>query len=117
MPDQNTTNLPILDDIIKPGDSEKAVKQPSSTTQAAAPRAAPEARPEPSGTMTTDTPTRDRPASGEPFLEDVIASYRPNIDSLTEEILASVMSEMEKIIREQIRQSLKRHFPDLEDGR
>jgi|GEM_PF-2817266 len=119
MPDQNTTNLPILDDIIRPGDSQKAVQRPSGTTQAAAPRAAPEeARPEPSGAMAKNTPSppRERHGTTEPFLEDVIASYRPNIDSLTEEILASVMSEMEAIIREQIRQSLKRHFPDLEGG-
>ena len=116
MPDQNTTNLPILDDIIRPGDSQKAVQRPSSTTQAAAPG---EARPEPSSTMAENTPSppRDRHGTTEPFLEDVIASYRPNIDSLTEEILASVMSEMEAIIREQIRQSLRRHFPDLDDGR
>lgn len=32
MPDNNT-NLPILDDIIKPGDTEKAMHQPSSNTQ------------------------------------------------------------------------------------
>lgn len=32
MPDNNT-NLPILDDIIKPGDTEKAVHQPSSKKQ------------------------------------------------------------------------------------
>jgi hypothetical protein len=119
MPDQNTTNLPILDDIIKPGDSEKAVQRRSSTKQTAAPRAAPEARAKPSVTLAKDTasPPRDQPGIAEPFLQDVIASYRPNIDSLTEEILASVMSEMETIIREQIRQSLKRHFPDLEDSR
>jgi hypothetical protein len=119
MPDQNTTNLPILDDIIKPGDSEKAVQRRSNTMQTAVPAAAPEARAKPSAPPAKDTPSppRYRPGSAEPFLEDVIASYRPNIDSLTEEILTSVMSEMEAIIREQIRQSLKRHFPDLEDGR
>jgi hypothetical protein len=32
MPDKHT-NLPILDDVIKPGDSDKAVHQPSSKVQ------------------------------------------------------------------------------------
>jgi hypothetical protein len=32
MPD-NHTNLPILDDIIKPGDTDKAVHQPASKVQ------------------------------------------------------------------------------------
>jgi len=33
MPDDNTTNLPILDDIITPGDADKAVQRPSRKVQ------------------------------------------------------------------------------------
>ncbi|MGB5458079.1 MAG: hypothetical protein WBO18_19195, partial [Gammaproteobacteria bacterium] len=33
MPDKNTTHLPILDDIIVPGDADKSVQRPSSKVQ------------------------------------------------------------------------------------
>ena len=33
MPDDNITNLPILDDIITPGDADKAVQRPSRKVQ------------------------------------------------------------------------------------
>ena len=120
MPDKNTSHLPILDDIIKPGDTGKMVKQPSGRLQqmtgpdgqASEPAAA---DPAPPGSV--HTPSSRQSSIAEPVLEDVIATYRPNIDSLTEEVLASVMTEMEPLLREKIRECLKQHFPDTEEPR
>ena len=47
MPDKNTPTLPILDDIIKPGDADKA-KQPGSAV-----------RPDPVELFTEDKPSDD----------------------------------------------------------
>lgn len=113
MPDEKTPNLPILDDIIKPGDTGKAVQRPTRNPQAPI-EAPPSIGPESAADLPNHRPglPRDPTDITEPFLEDVIASYRPNIDSLTDEILASIMAEMEPLIRERIRQSLERHFPN-----
>ena len=114
MPDPDTPNLPILDDIIKPGNAGKAQQRPSRKPQETTPVVPRTEKPESTDTLPGDTPPphHKQPEIVEPFIEDVITSYRPNIDSLTEEILASIMKEMEPLIREQIRQGLKRHFPD-----
>ena len=110
MPDKNTTNLPILDDIIKAGDTDKAVHRPARKAQ----------NPEQTGTPEDDTAstgpgrhaeTHPEPESAEPFLDDIIASYRPNLDSLTDEILSEILVEMEPLLRRKILQTLKRHFP------
>ena len=118
MPDESTPNLPILDDIIKPGDTDKAVQRPLRKVQRAA-QAAQVTEPEPTDTPPIETSSLPPGPAGisEPFLEDVLASYRPNIDSLTEEILASIMTELEPLIRKQIKHSLKQHFPDSKESR
>ena len=120
MPDDNTRHLPILDDIIKPGNTEKAANRSSGRSNKAADPDEQAVKPATAGHATPGGPRT--PAGGEsrivePVLEDVIATYRPNIDSLTEEVLASVMTEMEPLLREKIRQCLKRHFPDTEEPR
>lgn len=117
MPDQNNTNLPILDDIVTPGDSGKATRRTTRPTERAGQPAARAPVPKPAAAPADQTrlPQRGLPVDTGPFLDDVIASYRPNIDSLTEEILASIMAEMEPLIRKQVRLSLKRHFPDPDE--
>ncbi len=114
MPDQKHTNLPILDDIVTPGDSGKATRRTTRTTESADQPAAPSPAPKPTTAPVNETPSPRRalPVGTDPFIDEVIASYRPNIDSLTEEILASIMTEIEPLIREQVRLGLKRHFPD-----
>ena len=120
MPDDNTSHLPILDDIIKPGNTDKAANPTPGIRQKASgsdDRASEPAAAKPAPPDKLQTPA-DRPSKAvEPVLEDVIATYRPNIDSLTEEVLASVMTELEPLLRENIRQCLKQHFPDVEEHR
>ena len=115
MPDKNTTNLPILDDIIRPGDSDKAARHPSRDAPRAVKRGTRDsARASTGGSRPAETPPEpDAPSPlAEPFLDDIIASYRPNLDSLTDEILSDIMGEIEPLLRRKILQTLKRHFPD-----
>lgn len=115
MPDENITNLPILDDIIKHGDADKAGQTPKKRAQSPLQPEHPkdEAAVESQGHATDLQASSNRPANtAEPFLEDVITSYRPNLDTLTEEILGSIVSEMEPLLRQKIRHALQRHFPD-----
>ena len=111
MPDKNTTNLPILDDIIKAGDTDKAVHQPARAARSRAQAGTPEAQAASTG-HSRPAETHPQPEAVEPFLDDIIASYRPNLDSLADEILSEIMVEMEPLLRQKILQTLKRHFPD-----
>ena len=116
MPDDNTTNLPILDDIIKPGATDKAEHRPPSKAQSSIWRDD-ETR-EPSSTSVyaeTDSDT----AVDEPVHENVHGEAGeaqqspmdlPDVDTLTEEILGSMMPEMEQVLREKIRQALVKKF-------
>ncbi len=115
MPKENTTNLPILDDIIRPGDSDKAVRQPERKAPPSLEHDTRDSEPASTGPgRPAETPPEpDEPVGlDEPFLDEIIASYRPNLDSLTEEILSEIMGEIEPLIRHKILQTLKRHFPD-----
>ena len=106
MSEDNTTNLPILDDIIKPGDTDKAIRRPANRVQSSVwpeqhtsdPVSAP---PE---TDTVSPVTSDAPT-------DTVAQ-RADIDALTEEILASVRDDIDQVLRLKIRQALERHFSD-----
>ncbi len=154
MPEKNTTNLPILDDIIKPGNSDKAVHQPSSKVQSSMRSDDETSQPsstgiyaetrshtaidEPAGIpelFTEDQPDKDAivqmesslptdtneefPIDDEPIQQDAPAGAGqaqqspidlPDIDTLTEEILGSMMLEMEQLLREKIQQTLKKHL-------
>ena len=111
MPDKNTTNLPILDDIIKAGDTDKAVHRPAREARNRAQTGTPEGEAASTG-RSRAAETHPQPETVEPFLDDIIASYRPNLDSLTDEILSEILAEMEPLLRRKILQTLKRHFPD-----
>jgi len=125
MPDNNT-NLPILDDIIKPGKADKAVHQPSSKVQSSL-----WSDNETSDLSTTDidaidgmevppaTDADDAFAMDEPVQDEVYAGTdetrasainSPDLEALTEEILGNMMLEMEQLLRDKIRQTLSRHF-------
>ena len=116
MPDDNTTNLPILDDIIKPGNTDKAEHRPPSKAQSSIRRD--DETSEPSSTSVyaeTDSDT----AVDEPVHENVRGEAGqaqqspmdlPDIDTLTEEILGSMMPEMEQLLREKIQQALVKKF-------
>ena len=114
MPD-NYTNLPILDDIIKPGDTDKAVHQPASKVQSSL--WSDEERNDASITdnnAETNTLAMDEPVPDE-SLEDAEetrapAIELPDLDALTEEILFNMVPEIEQMLRVKIRQTLSRHF-------
>jgi hypothetical protein len=152
MPD-NHTNLPILDDIIKPGKTDRAVHQPSSRVQrslrsddetnnasatvtdaktSAAPAGndrpdtvelytehqpaidaidqteAPPATATDDGVLTDEPPQHQALEGAEQARASVIDA--PDLDALTEEILANTMPEIEQLLRDRIRQTLSRHF-------
>ena len=118
MTEDNSGNLPILDDIIKTGDVDKAAPETDSKNQASAPATdetvdpasmtvfAETGMPGNDGTDTVDL-TKDRP---EPRVENI-----PDIDALTEEILFSMLPELEQTLRVKIRQALSRHFDSTSD--
>ncbi len=105
MPDDNTTNLPILDDIIKPGNTETD-SDPAVAEHAVIPE------------LSTDTNEElqidDEQAQKE---VPVVAAEAhqpsidlPDIDTLTEEILGSIMFELEQVLREKIQQTLRKQL-------
>lgn len=110
MPD-DYTNLPILDDIIKPGDAVKAVRQPSSKVQVHT-SSIPDDETDDASMARMDAETglatdnNDRPDSIE-----LDTGNQTDIDALTEEILANLMHEVEQLLRNKIRQTLRQHFP------
>jgi hypothetical protein len=132
MPD-NHTNLPILDDIIKPGDTDKAAHQPARKAQRsswsdkdrndtstagtdAEANAVPatDAPPDSSVLITNDQSVIDATDRTE-ALENANetrapAIELPDLDALTEEILENMMLEVEQQLRDKIRQTLSRHF-------
>ena len=157
MPDDNTSNLPILDDIIEPGDTDKAVHQPSSKVQDSLWSDA--ASDDSSSTYIHAEPDshiiRDDPAdsfelfSDEPGVDDIrpdeaspaaaTADEHPveetwhevspkqaaeaqqsridrvDFDAITEEILDNTLLGLEQVLRENIRQTLKKRFTTKSD--
>lgn len=118
MTEDNNGNLPILDDIIKTGDVDKATPEPDTNIQ---------------NSVIADDDTVD-PASMTVFSEtampgnddtDIVeltsdgsepqGNNLPDIDALTEEILFSMLPELEQTLRVKIRQALSRHL-DGTDG-
>ena len=71
MPDHDTSNLPILDDIIQPGDADKAVRQPSSKVQTSmvTDQQQPEARADRTTMPSAGVPAGDSIPTVEPFSE------------------------------------------------
>ena len=136
MPDDNTTNLPILDDIIKPGNTDKATHLPSNkmqnsmrpddgtgesssadhVTETDSDPAVDEHAtiPELSTDINKETPMYNEQIQQDAPVETAEARQPsidlPDIDTLTEEILGSMMFEMEQMLREKIRQTLKKKF-------
>jgi hypothetical protein len=152
MPDDNTSNLPILDDIIKPGNTDKAVHQPSgkiqnslwsddasddsATTHIHAESDSHSADDDPADTIELfsdetgiddirpDEISRAKTVADEPPIEETLheANHeaaaesqkaridRADFDAITEEILDNTLLGLEQVLRENIRQTLKRHF-------
>jgi hypothetical protein len=127
MPDNNT-NLPILDDIIKPGSTDKAVHQPSrkvnsslwsddetnASSSISSDADAADQMQVPSVTGTDDgfamTEQVQGLVSAEADEAPASAIDFPDLDALTEEILGDMMREIEQLLRDRIRQTLSRHF-------
>lgn len=127
MPDDNT-NLPILDDIIKPGNTDKAVHQPSrkvhsslwsddetsASSSISSDADATDQMEVPSVTETDDEPAMAEQAQGlvraEADEARASATDLSDLDALTEEILGNMMPEIEQLLRDKIRQTLSRHF-------
>jgi hypothetical protein len=156
MAEDNSTNLPILDDIITPGDADKAVQRPSRKEQsslwedgptdlAAAESIAEEDLPvdldqqveaealaeqAPAADASDLAETQPSPAADSaPVLDqtvtielpaDAVAASRPHLDretiaTLTDEIIISMTPEIERILREKIRQILAHRFSGSPD--
>lgn len=127
MPDDNT-NLPILDDIIKPGNTDKAVHQPSrkvhsslwsddetsASSSISSDADATDQMEVPSVTETDDEPAMAEQVQGlvraEADEARASATDLSDLDALTEEILGNTMPEIEQLLRDKIRQTLSRHF-------
>ena len=108
MAEDNPSNLPILDDIIEPGDTDKAVHQPARRVQSAIWPEEHSSDPAsfPSETDTVPTLTSDDLADTPEQRTDTL----PDIGALTEEILASARDDIEQVLRLKIRQTLEHHF-------
>ncbi|UCB54985.1 MAG: hypothetical protein JSW45_00110 [Thiotrichales bacterium] len=106
MSEDNTTNLPILDDIIKPGDTDKAVHRPANRVQS--PVRPEEHTSDPVSALPEADPVSPVPSDAP---TDTVAQ-RTDIDALTEEILASVRDDIDQVLRLKIRQVLERRFSD-----
>jgi hypothetical protein len=125
MPD-NHTNLPILDDIIKPGNSDKAVHQPASKVQSSlwSDEERNDASTDGADAKTSAPPAADNqpdstgPLTDEHSAVDAIdqnetrppAIDLPDIDALTEEILDNLILQIEPLLRDRIQQTLSRHL-------
>ncbi|MBT8130208.1 MAG: hypothetical protein HKO86_03460 [Gammaproteobacteria bacterium] len=118
MTEDNSGNLPILDDIIKTGDVDKATPESDTKVQ---------------NSVMADDDTVD-PASMTVFAEtampgndgtDIIdltsdgeespGDNLPDIEALTEEILFAMLPELEQTLRVKIRQALDNHFHSTSD--
>ena len=118
MTDDNSGNLPILDDIIKTGDVDKAT--PGSSTKDQNSVLADDDTVDPAS-MTVfaetvvpgsdDTDIVDLTSDGEESTGDNL----PDIEALTEEILFSMLPELEQTLRVRIRQALNNHFDNTSD--
>ena len=109
MPEENTTNLPILDDIIKPGQPDATAKPPSK-------RPPPTVWPEGHATDRHEAQPESAPVPpAEQDAADARAAAQtgrqPDIEAITETILASARDEIESLLRQKIRQALQQHFP------
>jgi hypothetical protein len=118
MTDDNSGNLPILDDIIKTGDVDKAT--PESDTKVQNSAMADDDAVDPASiavfaetAMPGDDGTDIIDLTGDG--EESPADELPDIDALTEEILFSLLPELEQMLRVKIRQALSRHFDDTSD--
>ena len=141
MADYDPSSIPILDDIISRGDTEKAANRPENdllksleAEQDEAPEIATEsaeAAPEPGMEPEIEPSSQDTdidqdklyasepaPVTDESLFDNNTeqpsgeTSEQPPIaiDTLTEEILASVMPEMERLLRERIRETLEQQL-------
>ncbi|MGD8803043.1 MAG: hypothetical protein PVG12_07660 [Gammaproteobacteria bacterium] len=158
MQDNNSSNLPILDDIITPGDADKAVHRPSRKVQGTLWENEPAdpATEEPhseenlytdieqpvdnSEAFATDeppveaidlaetharaeadnTPPVEQPPPADSSTDSVNAAQTPftgdDIASLTDEIMACMTPEIERILRVKIRQILVNRLPVSTDS-
>ena len=126
MPDDNTSNLPILDDIIKPGSTDKAVHQPSgkiqnsslsddasddsSTTYIHAKSDSHIADDDPADALPIEETLREENTEKAAAETRKSRIDRADFDAITEEILDNTLLGLEQVLRDNIRQTLKRHF-------
>ena len=118
MTEDNSGNLPILDDIIKTGDVDKAAPEPDTKVQNSA-LATDETVDPASMTVFAET---GMPGNDGTDIVDLTSDRSgprddnlPDIDALTEEILFSMLPELEQTLRVKIRQALSRHFDGTSD--
>ena len=109
MPEENTTNLPILDDVIKTGQPDAAVNRSSKRPP---PTVWPKGRATDKHTAQPESapkPPADKDAAD--ASANAPTGQQPDIEAITEAILASLRDEIESLLRQKIRQALQQHFP------
>ena len=113
MTEDNSGHLPILDDIIKTGDVDKATSESDTKDQNSAMTDEDSVDP---ASMTVFAETAIPGNDGTDIVdltgdvEESSVDKLPDIDALTEEILFSMMPQLEQMLRVRIRQALSRHF-------
>ena len=88
MPDIKDS-LPILDDIIIPGDANKAAKDPASNAQ---------------DSLWDENNETTRHASS---VRSTGSEQQPDIEALTEQLVSEILPELEQLLRDKIRQRLQ----------
>ena len=113
MSEDNDTNLPILDDIILPGKAGKAPAHAEDRTPHPDQDREPTDESSPQvHTAATDTTMNVAPVDA----AAAQAVIQPDIDALTEAVLASVRSEIDQLLRQKIRQVLAKHLAGDSDS-
>ncbi len=120
MPDDNDT-LPILDDIIVPGDVDKAVKDPVSKAQDSlwdntdSSRHASVSRNDSVKEAMNLADASIQAEGGDEFLNQRLSKYEPqsgqlpDIEALTEKLIDDILPELEQLLRDKIRERLQAH--------
>ncbi len=95
MPDKNDS-LPILDDIIIPGDADKAASERVSNAQ---------------DSLWDENNETSRPAA----MRRTTSEQPPDIEALTEQLVSDLLPELEQWLRDKIRTRLQAHLTGTTD--
>ncbi len=124
---ENNDSLPILDDIIVPGEADKAVKDPVSKAQNSLWDNTESAR---HASVSRDDSVKEamnlsdasiQAEGGDEFLNQRLSKYAPqsgqlpDIEALTEKLIDDILPELEQLLRDKIRQRLQAHFTNSTD--